>query len=443
MSAQLKQKLTLYGLTMIAIGSVIGVGIFRTPNGVIQEVPHHGWALLAWTLGGVIALTGALTFAELGGMFPKAGGVYVFLKEAYGEAVGFLYGWIMLFVVNAGALAALSLVFAEYMEVFTGELTTNSKIIMAIVTMTFLTGMNMVGIQIGQVFANLFTGLKLLALFGIIVAGIYYFQTESPEVNFNLSQNQPANLMNVMLAALVGVLFAIGGWHHASYVAGEAINPQKTVPKAMVLGALTVTVVYILANFAYMSFLPLDELAQSTAVAGDSLSKLGEGGGKVASIIIAISVFGTIGVYTMTAPRIYFAMANDGLFFKKLAYIHPKYRTPVYAMAIQVVWASLVLIFFEKFEKIITYVTFMDLAFMTVAGTAVFLFRRTRKDAERPYKTWGYPIIPAIFVIVSGAFVVNTLFDKDFQNEAIAGLVLLVLGIGAYFIFKRKKTTNK
>jgi APA family basic amino acid/polyamine antiporter len=430
--AELKQKLNLYGLTMIAVGSCIGAGIFATPNGVVQALPHHGWALLIWTTGGLISLTGALTFAELGGMFPKAGGVYVFIKEAYGEAAGFLYGWVMLLVIHAGALAALSLIFADYLKFFIPGLAESTKVYIGVGTMILLTAMNVVGVQISQIFANVFTGLKLLAIGVIIIIGIFLYQpVEATEMTLSFSENQPEHLMSAMLAALVGVLFSFGGWHHASYLAGEAKNPQRTVPRAMIFGTVIVTITYVFLNYAYMAFLPLPELTESSAVAGDALSKMGPLGGKFAAVIISISVFGTIGIYTMTAPRIYFAMAKDGVFFEKLAEIHPKFQTPVNAMVFQVIWASLVLMFWGAFHDVITYVTFMDIAFMTMAGYAVILFRKTKKDIERPYKTWGYPVVPMIFIVISGAFVIHTLFDKP--EQALAGLGLL--GVG-YLVFR-------
>jgi APA family basic amino acid/polyamine antiporter len=436
--SELKQKLNLYGLTMIAVGSCIGAGIFATPNGVVQALPHQGYALLMWTIGGLIALTGALTFAELGGMFPRAGGVYVFIKEAYGEAAGFLYGWVMLLVIHAGALAALSLIFADYLKFFIPGLTENTKVFIGVGTMIFLTGINVIGVQISQVFANIFTGLKLLAIAVIIIIGLFLYQpVEATEMTLSFSQNQPENLMSAMLAALVGVLFSFGGWHHASYLAGEAVNPQRTVPRAMIFGTVIVTITYVFLNYAYMAFLPLPELTESTAVAGDALSKLGPLGGKFAAVIIALSVFGTIGIYTVSAPRIYFAMAKDGIFFKKLAEIHPKYKTPVNAMVFQVVWASLVLLFWGAFHDVITYVTFMDIAFMTLAAYSVILFRKKRKDAERPYRTWGYPIVPFIFISISGAFVIHTLYDQP--KQAWAGLGLLGIGLLVYWFFWRGK----
>jgi len=437
METQLKRRLTLYGLVMIAVGSCIGAGIFATPNVVVQDVPHHGWALAAWVLGGIIALTGALTMAELGGMYPQAGGVYVFLKEAYGRLAGFLYGWVMLLVINAGALAALSLIFADYMQFFLPGLGEKGKVWLAVGTIFGLTGMNILGVQISQLFANLFTGLKLLALGGIVFVGLFFFGEQLPTLNLDLTREAPENLGSALLAGLIGVLFSIGGWHHASYVAGEAVEPRRTVPRAMVLAALIVTLVYVLANLGYMLMLPLPELQASTAVAGDALLKFTPTGGKIAALIIAVSIFGTIGVYTMTAPRIYFAMARDGVFFQGLAKVHPRFRTPFNAMLIQVVWASVLLLFWETFHNLIAYVTFMDIAFMALAGAGLFVLRRTRPEHPRPFRVWGYPFVPLIFVGISAAFVINMLVQRP--QQAWAGLALLGLGALAWLAFNKQE----
>lgn len=430
---QLDRKLTLFGLTMIAVGSCIGSGIFVTPYEIVRAVPHHGFVLIVWGMGGVIALTGALTFAELGSMFPRAGGVYVFLKEAYGGLAGFLYGWVILLVINTGALAALGIALAEYLAYF-HPLGYWGKIVAAIVVIAGLTGINLVGVNTSQWIANIFTGLKLLAIAGIIIAGLLFFDPARAHINFNLMEGTPANLGSSLLLALIGVLWSFGGWHHASYLAGEAVEPQRTVPRAMVLGALIVTVTYVLANLAYMLLLPLDAIADTTRVAGEAVAQVVSFGGKLVAIAIAISIFGTIGIYTMSAPRIYFAMANDGIFFQELSFIHPRFHTPSNAMLLQAGWAILLLLFWGAFSELITYVTFMDIAFMALAGFSVFIFRRKMPGAERPYRTWGYPVVPGIFVLISSAFVVNTLIQRPVQ--AVAGLLFLLLGIGAYYLFR-------
>ena len=434
---QLRKKLTLYGLTMIAVGSCIGSGIFVTPYQVVEAVPHHFYVILVWILGGVIALTGALTFAELGAMFPKAGGVYVFLREAYGNLTGFLYGWVMMLVINTGALAALGIALAEYMTYFF-PLTEMGKIILAIIVICSLTTINILGVQVSQLFANVFTGLKLAAIAGIIIVGLIFYEPTTVQLDFSPTIQSSQNIFSALLIALIGVLWSFGGWHHASYVASETINAQKTVPRAMILGALIVTITYVLVNLAYMLLLPLDAIAGTTKVAGDAIATIIPFGGQLVAIAIAISIFGTIGIYTMTAPRIYFAMARDGVFFEKLAYIHPTYQTPMYAMLIQAIWACFLLLFWGTFHNLITYVTFMDIAFMTMGGISIFVFRKKRKEAERPYRTLGYPVVPLIFVTISGAFVINTLIERP--EQAWAGLILLGLGVAVYQIFKNKSS---
>jgi len=378
----LDKKLTLYGLTMIAVGSCIGAGIFVTPYEVVRAIPHEGLVLLVWTLGGLIALTGALTFAELGGLFPKAGGVYVFLKESYGEFAAFLYGWVILLVINTGALAALSIAFAEYMTYFY-PLTDSDKVLLGIVVILGLTGLNVFGVNVSQLFANTFTGLKLLAMLAIVIAGLVFY--DDSHVQFQLlDPDVPDNLVAALLIGLIGVLWSFGGWHHASYLAGETIDAPKNVPRAMILGALIVTATYVLINMAYMLLLPLSDIANTTRVAGDAIATIVPFGGKLVAIAIAISIFGTIGIYTMSAPRIYFAMAEDGIFFKFLTYVHPKYHTPAAAMLFQAGWAVILLVFWGTFEDLITYAVFVDILFMALAGASVFILRKSRPDAHRP-----------------------------------------------------------
>jgi len=440
--APLQKKLSLYGLTMIAVGSCIGSGIFVTPAQIVSVLPNATLVLAVWALGGIIALTGALTFSELGGMFPRSGGVYVYLKEAYGDMTGFLYGWVTLLVINTGALAGLCVAFAEYMKIFAPDMSEHMKVGIAAATMLVLTGINILGVSVSQGLANVFTGLKLVAIGGIIVAGFVYFDPTTVQLDFSLRENIPANLTTAMLTGLVGVLFSVGGWHHASYVAGEAIDAPRTVPRAMFLGVIIVMVTYLLVNLAYMFLLPLDVIAQTPKVAGDAIATLAPWGAKAVAVAIALSIFGTISIYTMSAPRIYFAMAEDGIFFKQLAFVHPRWRTPVVAMLVQVVWAIAVLLFFNGlFDQIITFVTFMDIAFMGLAGAAVFVFRKKKQDAERPVRTWGYPVVPAVFVLISAAFAINVLFERP--EQALPGMGILVLGVGIFWVVKKRHVRRK
>ncbi len=437
--SKLKKELNLYGLTMIVIGAVIGAGIFRTPSEIAEKLDNHLLIILVWALGGIVALTGALTFSELGGMFPKAGGVYVFLREAYGRLVGFLYGWVILLVITTGALAALASAFSNYMEIFY-EMTEMEQSILSIVVIVLLTLINIIGVNITQIFANVFTGLKLLAMVAIIAVGFLF---KNPEITLNLTmEGAPDDLVGMMFAGLIGVFFAIGGWHHASYLASETIDAKRTVPRAMVIGVTIIIIVYILINIALMNLLSLEAMTSSKKVASDAIASVGaiHKGGEMVAIAIAFSIFGTIGIYTMTAPRIYFAMARDGVFFKQLAYIHPRFKTPVNAMLLQMVWACVLILFWGSFGKLINYVVFMDIAFMMLAGLSVFIFRQKRKDADRPVKAWGYPVIPAIFVVISFMFVISTLFGEDTTQQATAGLIVLSVGVGVYYLLGFDKT---
>ena len=440
--SHLQKKLTLYGLTMIAVGSCIGSGIFVTPAQIAGAVPNAGLVLAVWAIGGVIALSGALTFSELGGMFPGSGGVYIYLKEAYGEMVGFLYGWVILLVINTGALAGLCVAFAEYMKIFAPGMSEGTKTGIAALTMLALTGINILGVNVSQGLSNLFTGLKLLAIGSIIAAGFIFYDPSRVQIDFSLTENIPAHLPTAMLTGLIGVLFSVGGWHHASYMAGEAIDAPRTVPKAMFLGVLIVITMYLLVNLAYLRLLPLETIAGSPRVAGDAIATLAPWGGQAVAVAIALSIFGTISIYTMSAPRIYFAMAKDGIFFRQLAYVHPRWRTPVVAMLVQVVWALVVLLYFRGlFDQIITFVTFLDIAFMGLAGAAIFVLRRKQKDTARPVRAWGYPIVPLVFVLISAAFALNTLRERP--GQALPGLGLLLLGGLVYWWLKRQGKTHK
>lgn len=433
----LKKDLTLTGLTMIAIGACIGSGIFVTPAETMKAVGHHGWVLLIWAIGGLVTFLGAMTFSELGARFPKSGGVYVYLKEAYGDIFGFLYGWIILLIVNTGALAALATVFANYIEFFV-ELSTITKYSISISTIVGLTIINVRGVNVSQVFATLFTSLKLIALLIIITIGIFFWPSSEVDTTMNLVSQTPDDLLQGILVGFVGVFWSFGGWHHATYLSGETLNPQRTVPRAMLIGTLAVTTVYLLVIWAYMQLIPAADMALSEKIAGDAVAQVITGGGKLVTVAIAISIFGTIGIYTMTAPRIYHAMAQDGLFFYKLAELHPTYKTPYFAMYLQMIWACVLILIWGTFHNLITFVTFMDITFMTFATASLFVFRSrdNTSDREPVYKLVAYPIVPIIYLIVTLAFVVNTLIALPAQSWA--GVAILLAGIPAYNYFKKK-----
>ena len=438
---KLRRQIGLYGLTMVAIGSCIGSGIFLTPSQIAQNLssPYH--ILLVWTLGAVITLTGALTFAELGSMFPQAGGVYEYLNVTYGGLFGFLYSLAYLLISASGAIAALAIAFASYLDVIVPLSEKGIKIV-AIASILCLTLINILRVKAGEIFANIFTGLKLAGILAIVVIGLTMGSPRLMASGIG-SQSAGSGLLSAFGLALVGVLWSYGGWQHATFLAGETKNAQRNVPRAMIIGALVVGGLYIAINLAYLFLLPVNKIAASNSVAADAIKTIIPFGGGLIAIMIAISVIGTAGIYTLTSPRLYFAMARDGLFFKGLAKVHPRFRTPVNAILLQSGWAIVLLLYWGTFADVITYVVFTDWIFFFLTAMAIFVLRVKKKNEPRPYKTWGYPVTPLIFVVITFWFVLNTLKEKPLQ--AWAGLTFVLVGIIIYIFFKSfgKKENQK
>lgn len=429
MSTLLKKQISLFSLTMIAIGSSIGSGIFRTPSEIARYLPSEGLMLLVWIFGGIIAICGALTFAKIAENFSRVGGFYVYLKEAYGELPAFLYGWSMLIVINTGSLAALSLVFTSYLKVFI-PISESMELVIAIVSIALLTLMNILGVKFGSLFASIFTSAKLLGIISVIFIGIIF--GTNPDVNFiNTNFEQNANNLSLISAfglALIGVSFSYGGYQHATFIAAEVKDASKIVPKAMILGIIAVCAAYLFINFAYLKLIPIIQMANSGSVASDAISTVWILGGKFISFLIILSVLGTIGIYILTAPRIYFAMADDGLFFKKFAEIHPKYHTPFWAIIIQSVWTILLLIFWKTFSNLITYVVFVDTAFFLLTAATYFTLIKNR--------TLFGKLTAVVFIAMCSFIVLNTLIEKP--EQAIAGIVFLAIGSVGFLYFKKK-----
>ena len=434
---KLAKELTLYGLIMVAIGSCIGSGIFVTPSQIAGLIPSPSLIIGVWAIGGLITLTGALTFAELGSIFPREGGIYVFLKEAYGGMLGFLYGWAYLLIITSGSIAVLALAFAHYLGYFI-PLTATGKIVTSIIAISVLTTLNVLRAKFGEMFSNVFTGLKILGILIIIGVGFLMGST-----SHSFSSSAPAAGSSTLASfgvALVGVLFSYGGWQHASFLAGETRNPVRNVPVAMITGAIVVTLFYLLVNISYMLLLPVSSVAASDKVAAEAVSTVMPSGAMLVSAIIAISTLGTIGIYTLSAPRIYFAMAEDKLFFKSIATVHPRFRTPVNAIIAQSVWAVVLLLFWGTFEDLITYTVSVEWIFFTLAAAGIFIFRRKMKNIERPYKTFGYPVTPLIFIGINTWFVTNMFINKPLHMGI--GVGFLILGVPVYLYFKRKQNIS-
>ena len=436
--AELKKNLSLFGLTMVAVGGAIGSGIFRTPGQIVDALHTPELVMAVWVLGGIVALTGALTFAELGGMFPGAGGLYVYLKNAFGERAGFLFGWYILLCTNCGAIAGLSLVCAEHVDQLFPLGGEEGKLLFALSIMSFVTILNVFGAKLGEYFSSFFSMTKLLGITFLVFVGLFF--ASSPEKMAVANPDfleKPANLMTAFATAFVGVLWSFGGWQHASFLSGETQNPQRTIPRAMIFGAIIVTACYLLCNIAYLRLLPVDVLAGSQTVAADAIGSVFPWGRRLIAALIAASTFGSMGLYFLSGPRIYHAMAVDGLFFKGIAAVHPRWRTPINAILIQFVWSVFLLLFWGKFSDLMNYVTFIDFVGMFFVALSIFIFRKKMPDAERPYRTTFYPITPLIFCTLIGWFLCYTIVGQP--KQAWAGLIVVGVGAVVYELFFKKK----
>lgn len=431
----LKRKINLFGLTMIVIGSCIGSGIFMTSNKIVGQLVDFEKVLLVWFLGGLVSILGTLTFAELGGMFPKSGGIYVYLKEGYGRLFGFLYGWGILFIINTGAIAAISVAFSNFAAHFF-DFGPVAKQILATSLILLMTFINITGVSISQILTNFFSSLKILAILFILLVGI--IMGASNTGLFEASQTAVSNEVGIndYLLAFVGVFWSFGGWHHSTFLSGEVIKAQYTVPKAMILGVTLVTILYLLANAAYYMLLPIDEIIASERVAADAMQAAFDSGGSIVTILVLFSLAGTIAIFTMSAPRIYFAMAKDGLFFNFMTKVHPEFGTPYYAMLFQSAWAILLIFLWEQFHRIIHFVVFMDILFLMIAASTIFVFRVKRPDMKRPYKALLYPVIPALYVLITAAFILNDI--SNLNIECLVGLGIIGIGVVVYFYNESK-----
>jgi APA family basic amino acid/polyamine antiporter len=429
--ATFARRLTLFDLVLVATGASIGSGIFRTPSQVASAVPAPAWMLFAWALGGAATLAGALTFAELGATMPRAGGQYVWLSEAYGDLVGFLYGWAYFLVVVTGAMAALAIVFAEYVGFFV-PMDATGRTLLAVGALIALAGINVVGVRAAALVGDALTLMKLGAL-AVIVVLAFVFGGAGGGTSWRAG---PAPTGSALGAAMIGVLWSYGGWQHGSFAAGEAKRPARDVPLGMILGTVIVTLAYVLANVAYLRLLPMTTLTSSAHVASDAAqAAIGRAGGALVAAAIAASALGTAGIFTMTTPRVYWAMAERGLFFRGVAELHPRWRTPVRAILLQTAWAGVLVLAWGRFESLISYVLFVDWIFFGLTGAAVFVMRR-RAGAPEGYRVPGYPIVPLAFVGLSAWFVGSTLWGQP--KQALAGAALLALGLPVYRLWKKR-----
>lgn len=429
-------KISTFGLIMVVVGACIGSGIFLTPQSIAAFVGQEFLIMLAWVIGGIIVLTGALCYSELSGLFPGAGGVYVYLKEAFGKRMAFLYGWSVLTVITSGSIAAITLACATYTNQLLGNpMNSMAVILLAAGFIVFNTFIHTLGIKIGEVFNNVLTGLKIIGLLALIAIGVF-FANSIDIVDSNSLEPIYSSPLTAIGMAMIPILWSFGGFQHATFLAADAINPKKSVPIGMLAGVSLVTIIYLLVNYAYISTLGLSGLMQSEKPALDTVfAVFGNAGNIFVNSLIILSTFGSAFLFTMSAPRIYFAMAKDDVFFSWMAKKHKKYNTPANAIISQSVWSIVLLLFWGTFEALINYVTFLEWIFLGAAGIAVVKFRSFLKVKTYVFKMPLYPILPFIFGISVLGFLLVTLANGN--EPAIYGTFFIFFGLVAYEVFKR------
>jgi APA family basic amino acid/polyamine antiporter len=431
------RRLGLFSGTMAVVGGIIGSGIFRNPAEVVSRVKSPALSLAAWGIGAVIALAGAFCFAELGARKPKAGGGYVYLRDAFGPLPAFLYAWALLLIIATGATAGVAITFAGYATTLLG-LPERTVVPLAVAAIALLSAVNYVGVKPGAIAQNVLTVLKLAGLALLIGVGLFVSVPAGAGAHAAAAPAPTGFAAFVAVgSALVPVLFSYGGWQQTNYIAEEMIDPERNLPRALTLGVLGVVVLYLAANVVYLRVLGPAALAVSKAPAAEVMTLLiGPIGGKLIGAAIAFSTFGFLGLVILVTPRVYQAMAADKLFLPQLARLHPVYRTPSRAIALQAVW-SIVLALSGSYGRLVDYVVFGDWIFfgLTVATLFVYRARQRSSDAPPAFVTPGYPFVPALFVLAA-AYVVISSIAANPGNAAIGGAILAA-GIPVFYLSRR------
>jgi APA family basic amino acid/polyamine antiporter len=432
--ASLTRTLGFRDLVLIVVGTVIGSGIFIVPATVLaQSGGSLGIAALVWLSAGILSLLGALTYGELGAANPDAGGLYVYIRDAFGPLSAFLYGWTAFFVISTGSVATLAVAFTGYLGQFVDVSPVMAKVI-AVLLIAVIAAVNVRGAREGSNLQNWSTGLKVVAIVGMSVALLVRGRGFVGVRQIWPTSMTPSLLSGVGMA-MISVLWAYEGWQYVTFSAGEARDPQRTFPRALVIGTSVLIAIYLLANLAYVAALGPASVQGSTRVAADAVSALfGPTAGKAIAAVILVSMFSAANGIILTAPRLFYAMARDGLFFQKLAEVHPRYRTPAYSIIAGSAWAALLAIT-GTFEQLLTYVVFAGWIFYGLGAVSIFVHRRRAPDAPRPFRVPGYPLTPILFVAAAAAIVLNTLFTQP--GRALVGLSAVLVGIPAYLVWRR------
>jgi APA family basic amino acid/polyamine antiporter len=428
------RRLTLFDATMIVVSGIIGSGIFINPYVVAQTVKTPFLIISVWAAGGVIALFGAFVFAELSTVMPKVGGQYAFFREAFHPLAAFLHGWALLLIVQSAATAAVAVAFIEYLGRLV-PLPAGSGPWLAAATLTFLAAFHALGIKPGAVLINVITFTKTVALAALIF-GAFLLTQRSGLVLKPLTPPGLGGLplLSAFFAGLVPVMFAYGGWQTLNYVSEEVRDPQRNLPRAILIGVFCVIAVYVSANVAYVHVLTAPALAATKTPAADVASRLlGPGGAWGISLLIVVSTFGFLNQSLLSAPRVYYAMAADGVFFRSLARLSPRFRAPTAAILLQDVLAAFYALI-RSYDRLLSYAVFADWVFFAFSGVALLVFRRKLPEAPRPVPVPGYPWVPLLFSL-AGAGIVCNIFFTDTRN-ALMGTAIFALGVSVYLLWR-------
>ncbi|HSB11015.1 MAG TPA: amino acid permease [Blastocatellia bacterium] len=415
--ALLPRSLGLVSAIAVLIGSTIGTGIFRSPAGIATKVPDEGLYLLLWALGGFFSLCGALTLAELAGALPNTGGVFVYLREGWGKLPAFLFGWSELTIIRASALGAVSTVFAEYLLRLFRVDNQSAVHYVAAGAILLVAVFNILGVQMGALVQNLTTGAKYGALVILVLAAFLIGGNDPAPVAAQPAEAPGETTLVMFGLAFISLLWVYDGWADVTFLSGEVKRPERNLPLTIIGGTLAVILIYLLANFAYLHLLDIKEIAGSKLVAADGAYRIiGETGVKLVSVAVMISAFGTLNGSMMTGPRIFFAMADDGLFFKKIASVHPRFKTPHIAISLAAALA-IVFVMIRTFEQLADAFVLAIWPFYALGVAAVYSLRRKRPDLARGYRTWGYPVTPILFILA-----VLWLIGNAFVEDLVHGL---------------------
>jgi APA family basic amino acid/polyamine antiporter len=456
---EIKRTLNLFDTVMIVSGSMIGSGIFIVSADMTRVLGSPFWVLMCWLVSSAITLFAALSYGELAGMMPEAGGQFIYLKRAYGRMVSFVYGWTVFAVIQTGVIAAVAVAFAKYIGVLVpffdeknillhiGPMHLSTTQVLAVVMVFFLSYLNSRGINNGKIIQRVFTSAKILALLGLIIIGLGFgWHAGYWEQNMSLSFSPPAEpesgihmtLFAAMGVALIGSLFSADAWNNVTFIAGEVKDPKKNIPLGLLFGVLIVSVLYILANIAYFMLLPANDIAHADNDRVGTAALAGVFGNTsvvLMAVLITVSTFGCNNGLILSGSRLFQAMANEGLFFRSTAAIN-RHGVPARALWLQASWAS-VLCLSGSYGALLDYCTFSSLVFYIITIGALFVLRKREPETPRPYKAFGYPVIPALYILIAGAICVDLLIFKP--DAAGIGLLIMMAGWPIYYFFEKRK----